>query len=154
MKGVYAIIADIDKTWKLNVGKLGFISLSPGTYVYAGSAMGTGSTSLENRIKRHFSPIKTIHWHIDYLIEKATSIQAWYAESDVKRECELSQAMEQSKYFKVTILGFGSSDCRERCKSHLYRYVGGADIFSNLVEFFPNLESKFTTDGNIQEAEE
>jgi len=64
------------------IKSLGEILFEPGLWVYVGSAMGSGSTSLENRLGRHFRKEKTIYWHIDYLLDSdAKIIEAIWAES-------------------------------------------------------------------------
>ncbi|MHA1423757.1 MAG: DUF123 domain-containing protein [Candidatus Thorarchaeota archaeon] len=54
MRGVYTLIIDLKETLSFNLKSLGNLSFEKGTWIYIGSAMGNGSTSLENRIARHF----------------------------------------------------------------------------------------------------
>ncbi|CAB50327.1 GIY-YIG nuclease family protein [Pyrococcus abyssi] len=92
--------------------------LSRGYYVYVGSAMN----SLEKRVERHFSKKKKLHWHIDYLLEKAIPLRAYLIPSDERLEEELS--VEVSKYGEA-IDGFGASDLKVR--SNLYRFENAPD---------------------------
>ena len=72
---------------------------------------------LESRLKRHLSSKKKLHWHIDYLLKKATVNDIIFNESERKIECDLSQYISSKTY---GIEGFGCSDCN--CKSHLYYF--------------------------------
>ncbi|MBD3406456.1 MAG: DUF123 domain-containing protein [Candidatus Lokiarchaeota archaeon] len=154
MKGVYAIIIKIEKKLELTIGRLGKVCFTPGIYVYSGSAMGQGSTSLENRLKRHFSESKTIHWHIDYLVAMAKSVKAWYAESSNRRECELAQEMDKSNKFERAIKGFGSSDCKSGCYAHLYKHIGNSDTVSDISKMLPGLQGNLSTDGKVVQVEQ
>ena len=51
MKGVYALIIDINKKMKVMVGKIGQLFFDKGIYVYFGSALGDGASSIEGRIR-------------------------------------------------------------------------------------------------------
>ena len=71
MKGSYILVIFLSKKVEIEIGALGVLSFSKGYYLYVGSAMGNvGSTTLENRVKRHLSDSanKKIHWHIDFLL--------------------------------------------------------------------------------------
>ncbi|HIE34338.1 MAG TPA: GIY-YIG nuclease family protein [Candidatus Altiarchaeales archaeon] len=111
MKGVYALIIELDRNERIQTGKLGLIEFKSGFYAYVGSALN----SIEGRIGRHIRNEKKLRWHIDYLLKKARVLSVIYAESIDKYECII--AKELSKRFP-TIYGFGSTDCR--CKSHLF----------------------------------
>lgn len=113
MKGCYCLIIKLDNSSKIKIGKLGRIDFDEGCYVYVGSAMNY----LESRIKRHLSSKKKLHWHIDYLLKKATVSDVIYNESTKKVECELSQYISSNS---KGISDFGCSDCD--CESHLYYF--------------------------------
>lgn len=85
--------------------------LSPGRYLYAGSAYGAGG--LRARISRHLRRVKRCHWHIDQIMGAAEILGAWVSLNG--NECELL-----ARYARLpsAVAGFGSSDC-DRCHSHL-----------------------------------
>jgi Uri superfamily endonuclease len=124
-KGTYALLFRVNRPLRVQVGKLGQHLFAPGIWVYVGSAMGTGSTSLGHRLRRHFSQSKKKHWHIDYLLSgKAKPLGTMWAESEESFECGLASALRDSRVFDAGPSGFGSTDCRECCGTHLFRYVG------------------------------
>jgi Uri superfamily endonuclease len=139
MKGVYALVISLDEPTEVKAGSLGSVVIQDGTWVYVGSAMGDGSTSLENRIRRHLTADKTIHWHIDYLLERATVTGAVYSESHSKQECALATAILESGSFQRGPEGFGSSDCQYKCGSHLFSYEGTPQVKGMLMETFRSI---------------
>jgi Uri superfamily endonuclease len=110
-KGGYILILQLDTTKKINVGRLGAISLPEGFYAYLGSSLG----GFKSRINRHLIEDKKPKWHIDYLTNEARIVQVIFHETEQRLECLLSQALVKELPF---IPGFGSSDCH--CRSHLY----------------------------------
>ena len=82
-----------------------------GYYAYVGSAMN----GLEARVNRHLRKDKKRHWHIDYLLEKATVTRVILAESERRNECAVAESL-QGRFDSVP--GFGCSDCQ--CRSHLF----------------------------------
>jgi Uri superfamily endonuclease len=134
MKGVYAIILDIQDLYSLKINKKEF-QIKKGIYIYVGSALGLGGIS--KRIERYFQIFNGIkrnkHWHIDYLIPKAKRIIAIYAETNENYECRLFQALKNMEIENIEIVrGFGNTDCRAKCGSHLL-YVGRIEI-ENIIE--------------------
>jgi len=111
LKGVYTLILFLKKEKKIYKW-----SLRPGYYYYTGSALN----NLEARVKRHFRREKKRKWHIDFLTtdNDVELIGAICAETNVKMECKVNQAI--SKLGEV-IVGFGSSDCKLKCRGHLFR---------------------------------
>ena len=106
----YQLYIKLTKTIKLKIGKLGEFIFPKGNYIYTGSA----KKNIDARIKRHLSKDKKNHWHIDYLLEnKHIKISKFYKSN--LSECNLNQSTNG----KVIVKGFGSSDCKENCKSHL-----------------------------------
>ncbi len=114
--GAYILIVKLEKEVKLLVGRLGEFKFQPGFYVYVGSGMA----NLRQRIARHFSANKKLHWHIDYLLasENSTVTQAYFVESASDLECEF--ASELSKLCDRAMERFGCSDCG--CNSHLFYF--------------------------------
>jgi len=112
----YVLLIELENEKRIGIGKLGNIKFKKGFYVYAGSA----EKNLTQRVERHYSREKKLHWHIDYLLESSEIIESYLSSMD---ECEI--ARELSEDFSG-IKGFGSSDCR--CPSHLF-------YSSNLEDF-------------------
>jgi Uri superfamily endonuclease len=133
MKGAYMLIIGIKRPVSVQIKSLGEITFGSGLWTYVGSAMGDGSTSLENRLSRHFRKEKTIYWHIDYLLDAQTEIEgAIWTESSRSVECELSQTIAAKDDFVAGPRGFGASDCRKGCVSHIYLYLGEKPLDNRL----------------------
>ena len=58
----YQLYIFLKKVVRIQVGKLGLFSFPKGSYIYAGSA----KRNIEQRIERHLSSNKNLHWHINY----------------------------------------------------------------------------------------
>ena len=110
-KGGYVLLLRLKESNEIRIGRLGVIRFDSGYYAYIGSAMG----GLRQRISRHLRDEKKRHWHIDYLLEKASVSNVIVCQSYNKIECSI--AGEIAREFKV-VTGFGSSDCK--CGGHLY----------------------------------
>jgi Uri superfamily endonuclease len=106
---------------KLKVGGLGSLKFEKGWYAYTGSALGSGG--LIGRIQRHMKKDKRCFWHIDYLLNNEySSIKAIIcAVSNTRYECKIVRKI--ASMTAKPIKGFGVSDCKEGCRSHLY-YMG------------------------------
>ena len=131
--GVYTLIILIEKSiTQLEIGKLGKCDFHKGIYIYTGSAVGKGSSSLYGRISRHISMKKKLYWHIDYLLSSSMSNLKYiiYSETENKKECEIVQNMYLFSP-KSAISKFGSSDCNSGCPSHLQ--IFDCDI-KNVIE--------------------
>jgi Uri superfamily endonuclease len=125
MKGVYVLIMSILKDLDLRIGALGIQSFEASEWVYVGSAFGDGSTSLEHRIRRHISNEKKLHWHIDLLLNGiGTPTHVVWSESGEKIECEIASRLKDSAQFSPGPRGFGSSDCKAKCGTHLFKHNG------------------------------
>ena len=125
MKGVYALVITIPTDIDVQIGTLGTQRFERSERVYVGSAFGDGSTSLEHRIRRHYSREKKIHWHIDLLLEvTGPPTHVIWSESDKKKECEVANKLGQHADFIAGPKGFGSSDCRAKCGTHLFKHNG------------------------------
>lgn len=111
MRGTYALLVQVPYDLAINIGELGTLNLKAGYYAYVGSALG----GIEARVGRHLRGEKKIHWHIDYLLTRARSVDIVVAQSEEKKECAV--ACELAKNL-ANIRGFGSSDCK--CGSHLF----------------------------------
>lgn len=127
MQGSYILVILVDDELNIPIAKLGNLIFKKGIYCYIGSAMGKiGSSTLENRIKRHirFPQQKNKHWHIDYLLEnkKVSLFKLFLIPHTQKLECMLAQ-----EFLSISdgyVERFGSSDCL--CKSHLtyFKHLG------------------------------
>lgn len=123
-KGTYVIILKIEKT--LEIEKPRKIILTPGHYVYVGSAM----RGLLSRLRRHLSKGKNPHWHIDQLTEKG-EVVAFFAIVGEKLEEKLSKFLGEKL---EVIKGFGSSDLKT--KGNLFRVNDIKELLSDLGDFY------------------
>ncbi|MEN3035514.1 MAG: GIY-YIG nuclease family protein [Candidatus Methanosuratincola sp.] len=124
-KGVYGLVLEIPAGLALSIGGSRF-EIPQGTNVYCGSAMGPGG--VEGRVARHLRVFSggvanRPHWHIDRLLAVALSITAVSARSKASMECALASALEARGMAPVP--GFGNTDCRSGCRSHLLHALRG-----------------------------
>jgi Uri superfamily endonuclease len=110
----YQLLIDVARPLPRTIGALGEFDFPAGCYVYTGSA----KQNFEARVARHLRKEKTLRWHIDYLLTAPE-----VAVLDVRRTTEPECKLNQNAGGKVLIPGFGASDCRAGCGSHL-RYFG------------------------------
>jgi len=115
-KGTYILIFDIPET-RIRIGALGITDLKEGTYCYIGSAMN----GLDQRIGRHLSKEKKIHWHIDHLTKICLNIEAYESAEHGIAECELGKIVLENGGVGC-VRGFGCSDCG--CPTHLFFLTG------------------------------
>lgn len=151
MKGVYILLIEILKKVQLPIKSLGNPFLEAGLWIYIGSAMGWGSTSLEKRIGRHFRSRKKLHWHIDYLLNLDVGLKlAIWAESSEPLECSIVQQLEEHEGIEKGPNGFGSSDCKRECMTHLHYVRSHVDIKDSMMDIFRRLklEPRVTYNGN------
>lgn len=119
--GTYAQILYLPAPVLLTVGALGRVRLSPGFYVYVGSALGPGG--LRARLARHIGRPARLHWHVDYLRTHARPVEIWLrtgAESEEHLWADILADLADS-----AIPRFGASDCR--CRSHLFHFTRRPD---------------------------
>lgn len=117
--GAYVLLVELAAPLEARAGKV-CATLTPGRYLYCGSAKGPGS--LRARLGRHMRRGKTRRWHIDQLTESGRVLGAWVAPDG--DECALVTMLA---HLPAPLDGFGSSDC-PRCRSHLLRWASGAKI--------------------------
>ena len=110
----YQLLIRVAAPLTLSVGRLGPCHFPAGRYIYTGSA----KRHLEARIARHLRADKRLHWHIDYLLTAPGVSVAGVRRYDAG-ECVINQATPGT----LPVPGFGASDCRAACASHL-RWVG------------------------------
>ena len=94
------------------------VFLKGGLYLYTGSALGRGPTSLEGRISRHLGRRKRSFWHIDRILSSnfVRVVSVVFANTTSKMECKVNTALLKESGIGVLARGVGSSDCR--CESH------------------------------------
>jgi len=106
----YQLFIALSQAAEIQIGRLGLFKFPKGTYVYTGSA----KRNIDERIARHLSKDKNLHWHIDYLLANKQSKIINVLKSNLS-ECKLNA----NTTGKTIIAGFGSSDCKQTCRSHL-----------------------------------
>lgn len=108
----YQLLIELTAPVRVRIGRLGSFDFPAGRYVYTGSAL----RNFEARVSRHLSTSKKMHWHIDYLLAApGVSVR------EVRRYGEAECFVNQRTAGAVEVPGFGSSDCRAGCGSHLKR---------------------------------
>ena len=110
----YQLRIAVARPVRLRVGRLGCFLFPAGRYVYTGSA----KRNLDARIARHLRKEKALRWHIDWLLA-APGVAVVAVKRANLSECALNQQVAGA----IVAPGFGASDCRKGCRSHL-RYLG------------------------------
>lgn len=118
-RGTYALLLQSTHQQSVVVGRLGILDVSPGYYVYVGSALGPGG--LRARTNRHAGTSKKKRWHIDYLLDVARLIEIWYTAGSEKQEHAWAKAIARLPGASVPMSSFGSSDCH--CEAHLFHFA-------------------------------
>ena len=114
MVRTYQLVIDVARPLRVQVGRLGRFRFAAGRYVYTGSAR----RNLEARLARHASREKRLRWHIDYLLTQP-GVKLVQARRSHLPECALNRRTRGT----IPVPGFGASDCRAGCTSHL-KYRG------------------------------
>ena len=119
--GIYTLLLFLSKEVTVDIGKLGKQRFPEGYYTYTGSALGKGASSLKHRIARHLRKEKRKFWHIDYLLaDENVSVEAVVAaETNENMECNLNSYLKNMRGATVPVTGFGASDCKKNCGSHM-----------------------------------
>ncbi len=135
--GVYTLIIHLAANIHLKVGRLGEHQFPKGYYAYTGSALGSGASSLRKRVARHLQKKKHKFWHIDYLLARkdAVVITIIAAQTNKKIECEINKCLKNKLNARVPVLGFGASDCKENCRSHLL-YFGEKNVKQKIASIY------------------
>jgi Uri superfamily endonuclease len=118
--GSYVLILRLDEAAEIEVGRLGRLRFAAGYYLYVGSALA----GLRARLARHARREKRFHWHIDYLLARATLEGVWYLEGTERMECAWAGALAAAPGIEPAVSRFGASDCR--CQTHLFRCAAAA----------------------------
>ena len=117
-KGSYILVLQLEHAVDdLQVGRLGRFPFPAGSYLYVGSAFGSGG--LAARLGHHVrSDHARPHWHIDYLRARARLCEAWTVAGPVHMECRWCAALAAEPGVSIPAPGFGSRDTG--CPSHLF----------------------------------
>ncbi|WP_126443871.1 GIY-YIG nuclease family protein [Sulfuricystis multivorans] len=110
----YQLSIEIRRPVRVAIGRFGNFDFPAGRYVYTGSAR----RNLEARIARHLRRQKSLRWHIDWLLA-APGVSITAVQRFDEEECVLNQASAGV----IVVPGFGASDCRAGCGSHL-KFLG------------------------------
>jgi Uri superfamily endonuclease len=118
--GTYALLLRATAPRTVTIGSLGPMSVSPGYYVYVGSAL----KGLRGRLSRHLTPVHkiTLKWHVDYIRQVTSVVEIWVTESRYRWECPWVKVMLALPRAQVPEpKGFGSSDDKGKgkCITHL-----------------------------------
>lgn len=115
--GSYALIFHCPNSVTIEAGRLGEVPLTPGYYIYCGSAFGPGG--VRARTDHHRNISRRPHWHIDYLRPHLQLLEIWYSFDRGAREHQWAEQLNRLRGATLPFPGFGSSDCR--CPSHFIR---------------------------------
>ncbi|MGZ8216472.1 GNAT family N-acetyltransferase [Methylomagnum sp.] len=113
----YQLLIELAEPARVQVGRLGAFDFPAGRYVYTGSA----KRHPEARLARHLSATKRLHWHIDYLLAAPGARVAGTLRFEAA-ECRVNQRTDG----RVLVPGFGATDCRAGCGSHL-KFLSAVD---------------------------
>ena len=133
MKGSYVLLIQLPKEQTITIGSLKALHFPGGYYAYVGSAM----SGFKTRISRHLKSNKKRHWHIDYLLDKASITGIICSETIARTECTIAQAL--SRQFD-SVPGFGCSDCR--CHSHLFFSASESQMKSTIMAILKSQDDR------------
>jgi Uri superfamily endonuclease len=144
--GIYSLLLFLSEEVKVSIGKFGKYLFPLGYYTYTGSALGKGYACLKNRLARHRRKEKQNFWHIDYLLanEKLSIESIIIAQTKEKMECNLNSYIRGIKGAVVPVNGFGASDCRRDCGTHLLRFpdIKESDLLiQKITNYLKSLEN-------------
>lgn len=137
--GTYALVFECRGAHAIGIGKLGTLDLTPGYYIYVGSAFGPGG--IRARIKHHINRSMKPHWHIDYLKSHCRLDEIWIEYSDQRHESMWVAELAGSERTTVPLNGFGASD--GDADSHLFYF--NSPPASDLLPADGSLRIKLTT---------
>jgi len=129
-KGSYILLVSLAEGSTIKAGSLPHSYFPAGSYAYVGSAMG----GFKPRLERHLRANKKLHWHIDYLLERAGITSIILCQTEARVECVIAQALNGQ--FEC-VPGFGASDCR--CPSHLFLSADGRQMEQTILAIVNSL---------------
>lgn len=126
--GVYQLWLRLPARLRLTVGRLGRCTFPPGVYVYTGRA----ARGLRARVWRHVCVTRCSaggsdagrrprkRWHIDYLLSRCEVrlVRVLLVSPDATDECAINRGLADGA--ACVAAGFGASDCRAGCATHLW----------------------------------
>jgi len=116
----YVLLIYFNECCQIMVGRLDYVNIDEGYYVYVGSA----KKSISTRLIRHLKRKKKKFWHIDYILSDpypSSIVDIWTNQDPC--ECVISEELSHSNYCKSVRKGFGSSDCQ--CTTHFFKVCKG-----------------------------
>ena len=113
--GTYVLVPWSRSTDLVQIGRLGALQLRSGSYVYVGSALGSGG--VRARLDHHLELSRRPHWHIDYLRAHTRVEDILYRLDTQCLEHVWAERIGLTDGASVPLVGFGSIDCG--CESHL-----------------------------------
>jgi Uri superfamily endonuclease len=131
VKGSYILLIELPQGQTITVGSLKSMHFLRGYYAYVGSAM----SGFKSRLSHHLKEGKRPHWHIDYLLSRASISSIILCETEERVECTIARAL--SHQFE-SIPDFGCSDCQ--CRSHLF--FSTAEMKSIIMTTLNSLDMK------------
>ncbi len=119
--GVYQLRISVGKICSISIGKLGTFTFPAGQYVYTGRA----KKNLAQRIDRHKKTDKKCFWHIDYLLtdENVQLEDIAIISENFSDECSENKKLLMGNA-SIVAEGFGATDCKSNCGSHLLFLAG------------------------------
>jgi len=117
--GIYLVVMRLKRPADLRVRSGRIFKLAAGCYGYAGSARG----GLAPRLARHLRTDKLRHWHVDFLLARASVSVIVCAVTTEKLECDFARRLAAGL---AAVPGFGASDCG--CPSHLFYATDAAGL--------------------------
>lgn len=147
--GIYTLIIEVCKELEIKIGSLGYKKYPKGLYTYTGSALGPSKSSLLNRIFRHLHIKKRCFWHIDYLLNnKYAKVKGIvYSKTNKPYECLINQKLMRRSLKLLQLEGFGASDCKQNCKTHLLYFAN--EKLNDLINFIRNSYESIDLNPNV-----
>ena len=138
-QGTYTLTIFVPVEEHADIGALGTRIFPKGYHAYTGTAFGKNAQSLTGRIVRHLRrDKKKRRWHIDHLLAaknvEITSVIA--ACTRKKMECEINQYLRDKLQATIPVRGFGASDCRNKCESHLLHLGLDGNVTETIAELY------------------
>ncbi|MBK7106815.1 MAG: GIY-YIG nuclease family protein [Ignavibacteriae bacterium] len=144
---MYVLEIKILRKCNIEVRKFGRLNFEKGFYYYVGSAQ----KNLKQRILRHISKTKKLHWHVDFITSNENSIIKnvfILPNNSKKEECNFVNFLETEFKLLHKIKNFGNSDCNN-CISHLLFSKKKIDhnhlftLYQSTVLFIPSSKEIF-----------
>ena len=119
--GAYRLFIRLPEAATLEVGRFGPQRFEAGIYVYLGSA----KRGLSQRVARHrrlaVEKAGRRHWHVDALLLHPHSRLVRIDTREGGDECKMARGIQRRRESSVPLPGFGATDCRHGCPTHLFR---------------------------------